>query len=66
MSYDQRRIYLLTVALIELAVVVWSQLDGITTLGAFGIVAGLFMAGCAITGRGLRQRADDSTDPRNR
>lgn len=66
MNYDQRRIYGTTVGLVFIALGVLVLVRGGTWTGVLVIVWGVALAAGAISGRRLRQRPDDTTDPPNR
>lgn len=65
MTYDQRRIYGTTVGLVFFALGVLLLVERSTGTGVLLAVIGLGLAVGALSGRALRQRADDNSDPRN-
>ena len=64
MTYDQRRIYLTTGGLAGMALAVIFSIQGDFGWAVVVAVAGLALVAGGISGRGLRQRSNDDSDPR--
>jgi uncharacterized membrane protein len=64
-TYDQRRLYATSLGLIALALGVVFLVRGATGSGAVVVGCGALITAGGLSGRGLRQRPDDTSDPRN-